>query len=311
MTDSLIAAAALDANITVVATITTELVSNIQRSGDLAPTATAAVGRLATAGVLFGSGLKGAERITLQISGDGPIGALTADAWRLSESTIGARAYARNPHAEIPLNGRGKFDVAGVVGSGFLQVTKSYGVGQPHNGIVPLHSGEIAEDIAAYLVQSEQIPSVVALGVLADRSGVRAAGGVLAQVLPGADESTIAALEESARIMKPVTTLISDGANARDILGALAGGELREHSSLDVSFGCFCTRSKVEIALLAHGSDDLRKLAQERPETVATCEFCKRRYSFTSEQLIALAKFESQSRGGTPAPDPNDVSREA
>ena len=291
MTDLMIAASAPGSGVTLVAAITTELVREIQIRNDLAPTATAAVGRLASAGVLFGAALKGAERITLQITGDGPIGGLTADAWRLNETTIGARGYARNPRAEIPLNVRGKFDVAGIVGSGFLQVTKSYGVGQPHNGIVPLFSGEIAEDVAAYLVQSEQIPSVVALGVLADPAGVRAAGGVLAQVLPGASESAIAALEERARTMPSVTTLIANGAHARDILRALAGdGEMHQHPPFDISFACFCTRNKVEIALLAHGVDDVRRMAQETQETIATCEFCKTNYAFTSDELIEIVK---------------------
>ena len=291
MTDSLISASAPDAGITLVAAITTDLVREIQSRNDLAPTATAAVGRLSTASVLFGSTLKGAERITLQISGDGPIGSLTADAWRLDATTIGARGYARNPHTELPLNARGKFDVAGIVGSGYLQVTKSYSVGQPHNGIVPLRSGEIAEDVAAFLVQSEQIPSIVALGVLANPQGVQVAGGILAQVLPGASEATLALLEERAQTMPAITTLIAGGATASEILRAVAGdGKLHEHPRVNVTFACFCTRNRVEIALLTHGADDVRRMASERRETIATCEFCKKNYTFTSDELIALAE---------------------
>jgi len=291
MPDQLISASAPEAGIIVVATITSELVSEVRARHDLSPTATAASGRLTTGAVLFGSGLKGSERLTLQISGDGPIGSLGADAWLLADDTIAARGYARNPFIDIPLNERGKFDVAGAIGEGSLQVIKSYDVGQPYVGVVPLYSGEIAEDLAAYLVQSEQIPSVVALGVLANPGGVRAAGGVLAQVLPGADERAVATLEERALAMPPVTTLISEGANAHDLLHALAGSlDLRAHRTYNVRFDCFCTREKVEGALLGMGAEELHRLAGERPETEATCEFCKKLYVFTAEEVLGLAE---------------------
>ena len=290
MPDLLISAAAPDAGIIIVAAITTELVSEIRARHDLSPLATAAAGRLTTGTALFGASLKGRERITLQISGDGPIGSITGDAWLLEPEVIGARGYAKNPYADLPLNARGKFDVAGSVGAGSLQVTKSYEVGQPYVGVVPLYSGEIAEDLAAYLSASEQIPSVVALGVLANPGGVRAAGGVLAQVLPGADEQAVATLEARALAMPPVTTLISEGADAHALLHALADGlELRSHRTMDLRFACTCTREKVEAALLGMGSDELRRLAAERPETEATCEFCKKLYVFTSDEVHALA----------------------
>jgi molecular chaperone Hsp33 len=290
MPDLLISASSPEAGIIVVAAITTELVSEIRSRHDLSPTATAAAGRLATGAVLFGAGLKGTERLSLQISGDGPIGSIGADTWLTDADVLGTRGYARNPHVELPLNERGKFDVAGAVGQGSLQVVKSYDVGQPYIGVVPLYSGEIAEDLAAYLGQSEQIPSVVALGVLANPDGVLAAGGVLAQVLPGADERAIATLEARAHAMPAVTKLISEGADAHKLLHALAGDlELRSHRTVDVRFACQCTREKVEAALLSMGPDELRKMAAERPETEATCEFCKKLYVFTSVDLEELA----------------------
>ena len=162
--------------------VTTALVREARERHDLAPTASAAVGRLVTAAALLGASVQGRERISLRVVGDGPIGSLTADAWRAGPQAIAARAYARNGYADLPLNARGKFDVAGVVGSGNLQVTKSFEIGQPYNGIVPLASGEIGDDVAAYLANSEQIPSVVAVGVLADPAGIRAAGGVINSV---------------------------------------------------------------------------------------------------------------------------------
>ena len=291
MADLIVSASSPQAGIAIVAAVTTDLVTEVRSRHDLSPLVTATVGRLTTGAALFGVALKGRERITLQMTGDGPAGAIAADAWLLEPDVLGARGYAQNPHADLPLNARGKFDVAGAIGTGSLQVTKSYDVGQPYVGVVPLYSGEIAEDIASYLVNSEQIPSVVALGVLADPEGVRAAGGVLAQVLPGADERAIAALEERALAMPPITKLIREGADAHAILTALAGPiELRAQRTLDVRFACTCTREKVETALLSMGPDELRLLANERPQSEASCEFCRKQYTFTADELRKLAE---------------------
>jgi molecular chaperone Hsp33 len=290
MPDLIISASAPQTGIAIAAAITTDLVAEIRSRHDLSPLVTAAVGRLTTGAALLGISLKGSERITLQMSGDGPVGSIAADAWLLEPEVLGARGYAAHPHADLPLNAAGKFDVAGALGAGSLQVTKSYDVGQPYVGIVPFYSGEVAEDLASYLVNSEQIPSVVALGVLANPDGVLAAGGVLAQVLPGADERAIAALEERALAMPPITKLINEGADAHALLRALAGPlELRSHRTLDVRFACTCTREKVESALLGMGADELRTLASERPELEASCEFCKKRYIFTPDDLRELA----------------------
>lgn len=290
MPDLLIGAASPEAGIAVVAAITTDLVTEIQRRHDLSPLATAVTGRLATGATLFGSSLKARERLTLQIGGDGPIGSVGADAWLVEENLLGARAYARHSTVDLPLNARGKFDVAKAVGKGSLQVIKSYDLGQPYVGVVPLYSGEIAEDLAAYLVQSEQIPSVVALGVLADPKGVRAAGGVLAQVLPGADQEAVSMLEARAVAMPAITTLIDNGADAHELLHALAGPlTLRSHRTVDLRFACFCDRSRVEAALIGMGAKELLKLAMERPETEATCEFCKKLYVFTKDEVEQLA----------------------
>jgi molecular chaperone Hsp33 len=289
MPDHLLGATAADSEVTIFAAVTTDLVAEIQRRHDLSPTAAAAVGRLATGAVLFGGALKGRERISLAIAGDGPIGGLTADAWLLDETTIGTRGRARNPHADLPIDARGKFDVAGVIGKGSLHVTKSYDVGQPYVGVVPLHSAEIAEDLAVYLANSEQIPSVVSLGVLANRDGVVAAGGILAQLLPGAGERAIERLEERALTMPAVTRLISQGLDEFGLLHALAGdAELRSHRSMNVRFACLCTKHKVEAALLGLGSSDLARMSEEREETEATCEYCQRRYTFTRPEIRAL-----------------------
>ena len=289
--DRIVTASAARGTVSLVAGITSGLVREARERHDLAPTASAAVGRLLTAAALLGASLKGRERLTLHIAGDGPIGAITADSWSSGDHAVGARAYARNGHADVPLNARGKFDVARAVGNGKLQVTKTYEVGQPYSGIVPLVSGEIGDDVAAYLANSEQIPSVVALGVLAGPNGIRAAGGVIAQVLPGADEATVAALERNAASMAAVTTQIVGGADAEALLRAVAGElEVKIFDSYDVGFDCRCTREKVETALLGLGKDELAKIAREQPQTEATCDFCGESYVLSADDVLGLAE---------------------
>ena len=290
VSDLLLSATAADTGVLVSAAVTTGLVGEIQQRHDLWPTATAAVGRLASGAALFGESLKSGERVSLQIVGDGPLQALTADAWLLDDTTLGVRGYTRHPHVDLPVNNRGKFDVSRAIGNGFLQVTKSHETGQPYVGVVPLDSGEVAEDIAVYLARSEQIPSVVALGVLANPNGVVAAGGIMAQVLPGADERVTATLEDRAKALPPVTKLIAEGAGAEDLLRALANEELRAHRAFDLRFACLCTQRKVEATLAGLGAGELRQMASEQNETEAVCEFCKRPYVFSSAEILALAE---------------------
>ena len=288
--DRIVTASAARGTVSLVAGVTTRLVREARERHDLAPTASAAVGRLLTAASLLGASLGPRERLTLHVAGDGPIGALTADAWSTGTHAIGARAYARNGRADIPLNARGKFDVAGVVGHGQMHVTKSFEVGQPYSGVVPLATGEIGDDVAAYLANSEQIPSVVALGVLADPAGIRAAGGVIAQVLPGADDATVATLEHNAAEMASVTQQIIEGADAEALLRRVAAGlELNVFDAYTVAFDCRCTRAKVETALLGLGKDELAKIAREQPSTEATCDFCGERYLLTADEVQALS----------------------
>ena len=289
--DRIVTASAARGTVSLAAGVTSGLVREARERHDLAPTASAAVGRLLTAAALLGASLKGRERLTLQVVGDGPIGGLTADAWSAGPQVIGARAYARNGRADVPLNERGKFDVARVVGDGRLQVTKTYEVGQPYSGIVPLASGEIGDDVAAYLANSEQIRSVVALGVLADPNGIRAAGGVIAQLLPGADDATVAALERNAGTMAAVTTQIVDGADAEALLRAVAGDlGLKVFEAYEARFDCRCTREKVETALLGLGKDELAKIAREQPHTEATCDFCGETYVLSADDVLGLAE---------------------
>lgn len=271
------------------AVTSTLLVREVQSRHGLSPTATAALGRLISAVALLGVPLKGKQRLSLHVRADGPLGSMTAEAWYLAPGRLGVRGGAKNPHADLPLNTRGKFDVGGLVGAGVLHVTRSYESGQPYAGVVPLHSGEIAEDIASYLVNSEQIPSAVALGVLAGSNGVQAAGGLLAQVLPGADERAVTALESRAMALPPVTALIEHGANAHALLGELVGDDAaRFHERIALTWACRCSRDKVETALLGLGTDELRKIGREQGRAQATCDFCKEVYVLDAAQIERL-----------------------
>ncbi len=255
---------------------------------------------MTAAAPLLGTNLKGRERLSLQVAGDGPLGTLTADVWLLEGTIIGARGYAQHPHADVPLNERGKFDVAAAVGPGRMQVTVSYEVGQPYVGVVALESGEIAEDVAAYLLKSQQIPSVVALGVLADPSGIRAAGGAIVQALPGAPETTLERLEATARSIAPITTQIDAGATAEELAAAIAAPlALRPRGEYEVRFSCRCSRVRVETALLGLGREELERIAAEEPQTEAVCEFCKQTLR-PHERRSARARraFRTPSRGG-------------
>jgi molecular chaperone Hsp33 len=244
-----------------------------------------------TGAALFGASLKGRERITLQVAGDGPLRGMVADVQLIAGTTIGTRGFANEPEADLPPNARGKLDVGGAVGKGRLQVTKSYEVGQPYVGVVPLVSGEIGDDLASYLANSQQIPSVVALGVLVNSKGVVVAGGAVAQVMPGADERTIAQLEERVRAMEPITSQIAAGADASQIARTIAGTiALRSFGEFAVQPWCRCSREKVELALLSLGRDELVDMATTDPHTDAICDFCRARYVFSKAEVRALAE---------------------
>lgn len=289
MPDRIVSMTAADGSFSIAAGVTTELVRETQRRHELAPTASAALGRLVTGAALLGVSLKGKERLTLQIASEGRLRGMTADVSFGGEGRLGVRGYARGPRTEIPLNERGKFDVAGAVGQGHLQVTRSFEVGQPYVGLVRLASGEIGDDIAHYLAQSEQIPSIVALGVLANPEGIKAAGGAIAQVLPGADERTIAELERRAGSMAAITTQIDAGASPEDLARSIAGSiELRPRAEFGLAFACRCNRERVEVALLSLGRDELAKMSRETPVTEAICDFCRERFEFSQDDVAAL-----------------------
>jgi molecular chaperone Hsp33 len=250
-----------------------------------------AAGRLITGAALLGARLKSGERLSLQIAGEGQLRTLVADVCRPNPGEIGARAYASVTDVDPPHHINGKSRIALAIGKGWLQATRSYEVGQPYVGITPLASGEIGDDIANYLLQSEQIPSIVALGVLVSEDGVAIAGGAIAQLLPGAPESTIGALNAAVHEMPSITALIEQGASPEALAQSFAGAlDLHIRESYDVSFYCRCTSDKVGLALMSLGRDELVKLISEQEQTEAVCEFCKKQYLLSRDELEALIK---------------------
>ena len=276
----------------------TDMVGELERIHRSSAVVTAATGRLLTAASIMGSMLKGeGHSITLGVSGGGPAGSVIA----VADAAGNAKAYTTNPVVEIPLNPRGKLDVSGAVGrEGKLYVIRDQGRGEPYVGLVPLVSGEIAEDITSYFATSEQVPTVCALGVLVDTDlTVKAAGGYLLQLLPGAGEEEISQVEQNTLAMPPVTQLICDGLTPEELaLRALAGMEPRVLDARTVEYRCDCTRQRMAAALASLGAGELRAMAEEDGQAELCCHFCRDRFTFPREELLEMAsrKEESQPR---------------
>lgn len=254
------------------------------------PVATAALGRVLMAASLMGSLLKEQEgSATLRIKGGGPLGVITA----VSDSAGNPRGYVQNGQVELPLKGPGKLDVGAAVGrDGFLTVIKDMGLREPYVGSVALVSGEIAEDLTAYFVESEQIPTACALGVLVDRDqSVACAGGYLVQLMPGAPAETIDRLEAAVAALGPVTTALSAGLDAAGLLEkVLAGGEPELLERTPVAYRCNCSRDRVTRALISMGKKELGDLIREQGGAELTCQFCDKVYSFTKDELEELLR---------------------
>lgn len=264
---------------------TTDLAAEAERIHHTSAVVTAALGRLLTAASMMGSLLKGdQDSLTLRLSGDGPAGTVVA----VGDARGNAKGYVQNPIVEIPLNAYGKLDVAGAVGRhGTLTVSKDIGLKEPYIGQTPIISGEIAEDITQYYVVSEQTPTVCALGVLVHPNlTVLAAGGLLAQLLPGASDDTVDRLEENIRKLDAVSSMIRDGFTPESIAQLVLEG--LSPQTLDVrqvGYHCGCTRERMERALISLGKQELDKMAAEEPQIEMNCHFCGKKETFTPEQL--------------------------
>lgn len=278
-----------DASVVATAFDAKDVVAEIERIHKPSAVVTAALGRLSIAASLIGMGLKNKEdTVTVRMNGNGPCGTLIA----VADSFGNVKSYVGNPIVEIPLNNLGKLDVKGAVGTeGTLTVIKDLGLREPYTGQIPIVSGEIAEDIATYFAISEQIPTVCGLGVLVNPDlTVAAAGGYLIQLLPFADEKVIDIIENNIKSLPSVTEMLSSGVTVEEMaLKVLDGLTPNVLDDFSAEYKCDCSKERVERALISIGRNDLKEMAAENDNTEVCCHFCDKKYSFSSEELIALS----------------------
>ncbi|MCI3923246.1 Hsp33 family molecular chaperone HslO [Paenibacillus sp. TRM 82003] len=285
MKDYLVRATGLNGNVRLFAARTTDLVEEMRRRHDIFPTAAAAMGRTATAAAMIGAMLKGEEKVTIQVKGNGPIGQVVADANANGE----VRGYVDNPHVHLPSNAAGKLDVAGAVGTeGFIYVIKDLGLREPYRGSIPIVSGELAEDFTYYFAKSEQTPSAVSLGVLVDTDySIKNAGGFILQLLPGLSDEDIEALERKLATIPSVTTMLERGLTPEDMLKELVD-TLSSVERMDLKFQCFCSRERVENTLVSLGKDELNAIIEGDGQAEVVCHFCNEKYAFDRGELSEL-----------------------
>ena len=281
-----------DATVMALAIDTTDIVAKAESIHHTSAVVTAALGRLLTAASMMGIMLKNSDdSVTLKVNGGGPAGQLIT----VSDGRGNVRGYAANPVVEIPLKPNGKLDVSGAVGTdGFLYVLRDTGAAEPYTGCTPLVSGELAEDVTSYYATSEQIPTVCALGVLVNPDlTVRAAGGLLIQLLPFCPDSVIDTLEKSIAKLPPMTAMLDEGLSVEEILKkALDGFEFDIVDTYEPTYQCACSREKVTRAFCAMSPDELRTLPDEEGKVEVTCSFCDNVYTFTAAEINALADRE-------------------
>lgn len=288
--DQLVRVIAKDAPVKAVAISAAGLVERARAIHDTWPVATAALGRLLMGASMMGNMLKGENSsVTLRVRGGGPLGSVTA----VSDSQGNVRGYVQNPAVDVPRKAHAKLDVGAAVGcDGDLTVIKDLDMKEPYVGSVQLVGGEIAEDIAAYFFESEQIPSACALGVLiSPEQTVQAAGGYLIQLLPGADDAVISAVERGIAKVGAVSAKLDAGISALDLLKeVLCEFEFDVLETTPVEYRCYCSAERVSRALISMGRDELTSLIEEQGGAELTCQFCDRVYHFTGAELEQLLK---------------------
>lgn len=287
--DYMIRATAYSGSIRIFAATTKNTVNDAFKIHKTSPVASAALGRVLTAAALMGRMLKNSDDIiTINIKGDGPLKGIvvTGDAFS------NVKGYALESIVDLPLKPNGKLDVSGAIGEGSLTVIKDLGLKEPYVSQMPLVSGEIAEDLTYYFAKSEQTPSAVALGVLVDRDyTIRQAGGFIIQILPGAEDGIITALETRLGSMPPITSMLDEGMLPEDIMERLVGdGELNILEKTEIKYFCDCSRGKVEKALIAIGREELGKIIEEDKKATLHCHFCQKDYEFNEDDLKGLLK---------------------
>ena len=288
MNDYIIRATAANDQIRAFAAVTTQMVETAREHHNTSPVATAALGRLLTAGAMMGSMMKGEKDVlTLQIKAGGPLQGLTVTA----DSQGNVKGYVGNPDVCIPANSKGKLDVAGAVGPGFLTVIKDMGLKEPYSGQV-MQTCEIAEDLTYYFATSEQVPSAVGLGVLMNKNNtVRQAGGFIVQLMPFAEEEVISRLEQNVQKISSVTNLLEEGHTPESLLEkVLEGFDMQINEKTDTRFHCNCSKERVEKALISIGRKELNEMIQEGKPIEMNCHFCNTNYNFTVEELKEILR---------------------
>ena len=289
MNDYIIRATAANDQIRAFAAVTTEMVETAREHHNTSPVATAALGRLLTAGAMMGSMMKGEKDVlTLQIKAGGPLQGITVTA----DSQGNVKGYVGNPDVCIPANSKGKLDVAGAVGPGFLTVIKDMGLKEPYSGQVMLQTCEIAEDLTYYFATSEQVPSAVGLGVLMNKNNtVRQAGGFIVQLMPFAEEEVISRLEQNVQKINSVTNLLEEGHTPESLLEkVLEGFDVQINEKMDTRFCCNCSKERVAKALISIGRKELNEMIQEGKPIEMNCHFCNTNYNFTVEELKEIPR---------------------
>ncbi len=289
MTDYIVRATAAGNQIRAFAATTKDTVEAARQAHNTSPVATAALGRLLTAGTMMGSMMKNeSDLLTLQIQCDGPIGGLTVTA----DNQGRVKGYVNNPEVLIHANAKGKLDVAEALGLGILNVIKDMGLKEPYVGQTILHTSEIAEDLTYYFATSEQIPSSVGLGVLMNKDNtVRQAGGFIVQVMPFVEDAVVDRLEENIKKIDSVTAMLDRGYTPEQILQeVLQGMDVEFTDQMPAEFYCNCSKERVERALISIGRKELQSLISEEKEVEMNCHFCNRNYTFSIEELKELLK---------------------
>ena len=287
MNDKLIRGLGINDEVRIFTLDTTETVNEAVKRHGAYPTAAAALGRAMTATVVLGAMLKGEEKVTVTIEGGGPIGAIVTDANAKGE----VRGYLKNPQVHFELNEHGKLDVRRAVGTnGFLRVAKDIGLKDNFVGNVEIVSGELGEDFSYYFYSSEQVPSIVALGVRVNTDNtIKAAGGLIIQVLPNATDETIDYLTEAAGKMTPISKLIDEGLTPEEIVDAAIGADnWRKLDEMPVEFKCTCSKERFLNAMASLEKDDIKEMIEEDGGAEATCNFCRNTIWIEKEELEAL-----------------------
>lgn len=287
--DKIISCLAHNGKVNVRCIKSTNIVEEARKLHDLSPTATAALGRLLTITSLMGKEMKGEQgTITTQVRGNGPLGYMTA----VADNIGNVKGYVSNPQLDLPLNAEnGKLDVGHAVGKqGMIYIIKDIGLKEPYVGMTPIVSGEIAEDFTNYFAKSEQTPTVVALGVLVDKNGVRAAGGYLITLMPDATEEDIEKIENALKKSDSISKMLDDGKELIEIAEIVTGDQNLMYFEDDnvPKYICNCNKEKMESNLITIGKDEIKKIIEEDGKAELVCHFCNKRYIFDENELKEL-----------------------